>query len=179
VFAKGDAWLRRGDRLRRDAEGDYDFADRIGDTFRGKGGDLAPHEVAEVISVLPGVAEARVYGVRVCGTDGPVGIAALVIVTGFDLDALCAWLARELPPYARPLWLRLWPAMEGTGTFKHREVERMKEGSDPRRVGEPPSFARAEKGRFVPPDAAFFERLEAAQLRLSPPPHPRAGAPMA
>jgi fatty-acyl-CoA synthase len=166
VFEKGDAWFRTGDLLRCDTEGYYYFVDRIGDTFRWKGENVATSEVAEVISVVPGVAEANVYGVRVPGTDGRVGMAALVVKEGFDLEALHAQLAKELPTYARPLFLRLRPEMEVTGTFKHRKVELVKEGFDPRATREPLYFADADKGRFVPLDAALFERIEVGEVRL-------------
>jgi fatty-acyl-CoA synthase len=166
VFEPGDAWFRTGDLLRRDAEGYFYFVDRIGDTFRWKGENVATSEVAEVISVLPGVGEANVYGVRVPGTDGRAGMAALVVKEGFDLEALHAHLAKELPAYARPLFLRLRTEMEVTGTFKHRKVELVAEGFDPATVSEPLFFAEAEKGRFLPLDRTLFERIQAGDVRL-------------
>ena len=36
----------------------------------------------------------------------------------FDIKAFGEHVARELPSYARPLFVRLLPAMETTGTFK-------------------------------------------------------------
>jgi fatty-acyl-CoA synthase len=73
VFEKDDAWFRTGDLLKRDALGYYYFVDRIGDTFRWKGENVATSEVAEAISVFPGIKEANVYGVKVPGTDGRAG----------------------------------------------------------------------------------------------------------
>ena len=54
VFKKGDAWFRTGDLMRRDAHGYFYFVDRIGDTFRWKGENVATSEVTEALSVVPG-----------------------------------------------------------------------------------------------------------------------------
>ena len=106
VFKAGDAWMRTGDLMRRDADGFYTFVDRIGDTFRWKGENVAAFEVAGVLRACPGVAEAIVYGVSVPGADGRAGMALLKIDGQFDLDVLVRRL-ETLPPYARPLFLRL------------------------------------------------------------------------
>jgi fatty-acyl-CoA synthase len=146
VFAKGDAYFRTGDLLRVDADDYAYFVDRIGDTFRWKGENVATSEVAEVVTVCPGVREVNVYGVSIPGHDGRAGMAALVADDGFDAARLAAHVARELPSYARPLFLRIQPELEVTGTFKHRKVELVAEGFDPARVRDPLWFFDAERG---------------------------------
>ena len=64
--------------MRKDEQGYYYFVDRIGDTFRRKGENVATTEVAEVIGEFPGVLHANVYGVAVPGVEGRVGMATLV-----------------------------------------------------------------------------------------------------
>src|SRR5439155_76906 len=46
VFAAGDVWYRTGDLMRKDARGYFYFVDRIGETFRWKGENVATCEVA-------------------------------------------------------------------------------------------------------------------------------------
>ncbi|MBY0400570.1 long-chain-acyl-CoA synthetase, partial [Myxococcota bacterium] len=123
AFVPGDAYFRTGDLLRMDADGFYYFVDRIGDTFRWKGENVATSEVGEVISVDPGVDEANVYGVAIPGQDGRAGMAALVVNERFDLERVARAIHDGLAPYARPLFLRILPQMEITGTFKHRKVD--------------------------------------------------------
>ena len=67
--------------MRRDEHGYFYFVDRIGDTFRWKGENVATSEVAEALSAIPGIQEANVYGVKIPGADGRAGMAALWLST--------------------------------------------------------------------------------------------------
>ena len=64
VFEPGDAWMRGGDLMRKDARGFYYFRDRLGDSFRWKGENVSSFEVAQVLAACPGVRDANVYGWR-------------------------------------------------------------------------------------------------------------------
>ena len=78
VFARDDAWFRTGDLMRKDANGYFFFADRIGDTFRWKGENVSTTEVTEAINTFPGIKDANVYGVGVPGNEGRAGMAVIV-----------------------------------------------------------------------------------------------------
>jgi len=162
VLKAGDAWYRTGDLMRRDAQGFYYFVDRVGETFRWKGENVSTAEVLTVIAAVPGVEEGVVYGVSIPGADGRAGMAALVVDREFDLGALHRALVERLPIYARPVFVRLLPALETTGTFKPRKQELMREGFDPGAIGDPLYIDDPRAGSYRPLDrethAAIVER---------------------
>ncbi|WP_232629359.1 long-chain-acyl-CoA synthetase [Methylobacterium sp. Leaf118] len=164
VVKPGDAWMRTGDLMRRDAQGYFYFVDRIGDTFRWKGENVATTEVAEALSRTDGVAEACVYGVAVPGADGRAGMAALTIGLGFDVARLHADLAERLPAYARPLFLRLTEDLGHTETFKQKKAVLAEEGFDPARIADPLYIDR--DGAYRPIDPDLHAALAAGALRL-------------
>jgi fatty-acyl-CoA synthase len=166
VFAPGDAWYRTGDLMRRDAGGFFYFVDRIGDTFRWKGENVATSEVAAALLAFPGVREATVYGVAVPGTEGAAGMAALAADGALDFAALRAHLARRLPPYARPLFLRLKDRLETTATFKPQKTELKQQGFDLTVVRDPIYFDDPEQAAYVLLDAALYERINTGKIRV-------------
>jgi fatty-acyl-CoA synthase len=166
AFKKGDSYFRTGDLMRRDARGYFFFVDRIGDTFRWKGENVATSEVAEVISVFPRIKEVNVYGVEVPGADGRAGMAAITAGKGLDMAKLHAHIAQNLPGYARPLFLRIQDEIETTGTFKHRKVDLAADGFDPSRVRDPIFFDHPERGAYVSVDAALYRKITSGDVRI-------------
>jgi fatty-acyl-CoA synthase len=166
VFERGDAWYRTGDLMRSDDSGFYYFVDRIGDTFRWKGENVSTSEVAAAIGAFPGVKEANVYGVRVPGTEGAAGMAAITRSGNLDLAALHKHLAAWLPAYARPLFLRVADRLEATATFKHTKTNLQREGFDPSATSDAIYFDDPAKKAFVRLDAALFARITAGGVRL-------------
>jgi acyl-CoA synthetase (AMP-forming)/AMP-acid ligase II len=168
VFAAGDAWFRSGDLLRCDADGYYYFVDRLGDTFRWKGENVATQEVADVLNGAPGVSESNVYGVVVPGEDGRAGMAAIVLQPGARLDAaaLYAHASRHLPRYAMPAFLRLVPEMEVTGTLKQRKTALASDGYDPARVADPVLVRDDDAASYVPLTRESLAAIAAGHCRL-------------
>ena len=166
VFEKGDAYFRTGDLLRRDDDDYFYFVDRIGDTFRWKGENVSTAEVSQVVAACPSVREANVYGVEVVGADGRAGMASIVTDENFDLIDFADRIKGQLALYARPLFVRILPEIEVTGTFKHRKVEAVAEGFDPERVSDPLFFLDVKEGRYVPLDSAMYQKIQGGQIRL-------------
>jgi acyl-CoA synthetase (AMP-forming)/AMP-acid ligase II len=168
AFEAGDAWFRTGDLLRRDAGGWYYFVDRIGDTFRWKGENVATQEVADVLNGAPGVTESNVYGVEIPGADGRAGMAAVVLVDGaaFDGAGFYRHAAAHLPAYARPAFVRLLREMDVTGTLKQRKHALAAEGYDLARIGEPLFVRDDARETYVPLDAAVLHAVRTGRYRL-------------
>jgi fatty-acyl-CoA synthase len=151
--------------MRQDDEGYFYFVDRIGDTFRWKGENVSTGEVAEQLAQIPGVTEVNVYGVTVPHADGRAGMASLVAGPAFDLAGFQAQSEATLPPYAQPLFLRLQPEFETTGTFKYRKVDLVEDGFDLDKVKEPLYFKEPGVG-YVLMDKSILARINAGDIRL-------------
>ena len=146
VLKPGDAWFATGDLMTQDRDGYFYFVDRIGDTYRWKGENVSTTEVAERLSAVPGVHEATIYGVQVGKLDGRAGMASLVVGADFDIHTLHERVDAELPDYARPIFIRLQPQIEVTGTFKYRKMDLVADGFDPDRVRGPLYYKSPNKG---------------------------------
>jgi fatty-acyl-CoA synthase len=165
VFEKGDRWFATGDLMKTDADGYFYFVDRIGDTYRWKGENVSTNEVAERLLGCPGVKEANVYGVAVEGAEGRAGMAGLVVGPEFDIKAFGDEVARELPAYAQPLFVRILPLLETTGTFKTRKMDLIADGYDPGKIKGPLYFHDARKG-YVRITKSVFEKIGAGAVKL-------------
>ena len=166
AFEKGDAWFRTGDLMRRDEHEYFYFVDRIGDTYRWKGENVATSEVAEALGVVPGIKEVNVYGVTVPGAEGRAGMAALVAAPGFDPATLAGKIGGHLAPFARPVFVRLRPEMEITGTFKLKKVDLVKDGFDPGRIDDPLYWYNHASGRYEALSHAVFADIVAGRAKL-------------
>jgi fatty-acyl-CoA synthase len=166
VFEPDDAWYRTGDLMRMDSGSFYYFVDRVGDTFRWKGENVATSEVADAIMAFPGILETTVYGVAVPGTEGAAGMAVLVGKGDLKLAKLRKHLAGRLPPYARPLFLRVKDGIAVTGTFKHQKSDLAREGFDPQATPDAIYFDDPRTRSYVRLDTALAEHIRAGAIRL-------------
>ncbi|MEO0642185.1 MAG: long-chain-acyl-CoA synthetase [Pseudomonadota bacterium] len=166
VFETGDKWFRTGDLVRRDKDGYVYFVDRIGDTYRWKGENVATNEVSDVISKYKGVETANAYGVEVPGADGRAGMVAMTVTDDFDMSKFADHCRDNLPPYAVPLFVRIQPKAETTGTFKFRKVELVKEGFDLAQIDDPVWFLEPGSPEYVRMGPAHQTRLAASEYRL-------------
>ncbi len=165
VLARGDRWFATGDLMRQDADGYFYFVDRVGDTFRWKGENVSTTEVALQLQGAPGVREASVYGVAVPEANGRAGMAGLVVGPEFDIAKLAEHVRRELPPYAQPVFIRVLPQIDVTGTFKPRKLDLVAEGYDPAKITGPLYYRDEAKG-YLKITKAVFEKLQAGGVKL-------------
>jgi citronellyl-CoA synthetase len=173
AFEEGDAWFNSGDLMKQVDAGftlgypHYQFVDRVGDTFRWKGENVSTNEVGEIINGFHQVRISNVYGVTVPGTDGRAGMAALALEGGvdeLDLPALSEYVAARLPSYARPVFLRIEPEIDVTGTFKMVKGDLREQGYDPDKVSDPLYVMKPGSSTYEPLDrdyAAAIARGEA------------------
>jgi fatty-acyl-CoA synthase len=166
VLAPGDAWFRTGDLMRLDEGGYFHFVDRVGDTFRWKGENVATSEVNQAVLDCPGVVDATIYGVEIPGADGRAGMAAIVVDDRFDLMELQHHIARRLPAYAHPVLVRISAGLETTETFKQKKHQLVREGFDPRVVNDPLFFRDPKSGAYCAIDATSYPRLLDGSIRL-------------
>ncbi len=166
VFVKGDAWFRTGDLMRLDEQGFFHFVDRVGDTFRWKGENVATSEVNDAIRECVGVLDAATYGVAITGHDGRAGMAAIVIGEDFDLAAFADHIAARLPVYAQPLFLRISASLDATETFKQKKHQLAREGFDPDIVSDPMYFRDPASGAYRPLSAGDHARIVSGKSKV-------------
>ncbi|KAI9991319.1 hypothetical protein PInf_019000 [Phytophthora infestans] len=137
VFKKGDTYFRTGDLFKEDERHCWHFVDRVGDTFRWKGENVATNEVAEAVSKFSGLSEICIYGVQVPGNEGRACMAAMVFdEESFDLKEFARFVKQQLPSYAMPLFIRKLETMSVTGTMKQEKAKLRKEGMDPSKIAD-------------------------------------------
>ncbi|MEM9256446.1 MAG: AMP-binding protein, partial [Pseudomonadota bacterium] len=159
AFEPDDAWFNTGDLMRTVDVGfslgfkHYQFVDRLGDTFRWKGENVSTNEVGEILNGFEEIDFCNVFGVEIPGTNGRAGMAALMLnddVGELDSDGLSHYVCDNLPAYARPVFLRIQPKMDTTGTFKMVKGDLVKQGFDPSQVSDPLFVMRPRSERYEP-----------------------------
>jgi citronellyl-CoA synthetase len=169
VFESGDAWFNTGDLMKTVDVGfslgmpHYQFVDRVGDTFRWKSENVSTNEVGEIINGHPQVAFCNVYGVEIPRADGKAGMASLTLAEGvesLDVKSFSAHINEQLPAYARPVFLRIQPELDTTGTFKLVKGELRKQAYDLEQVTDPIYVLKPRSTVYE-----FLDRKFAAALR--------------
>ena len=106
-----------------------------------------------------------VVGVDVPGAEGKAGMACIVgNEESVDVEGLAEKVYRALPPYAVPLFVRLMPQADLTGTFKFQKTRLRDEGYDVTKVSDP--LFIMDKKTYVPLDMDKYQQLQNGQLRV-------------
>jgi citronellyl-CoA synthetase len=172
AFEPNDKWFNSGDLIKQVDAGftfripHYQFVDRVGDTFRWKSENVSTNEVGEIINQHPQVEICNVYGVEVPNADGRAGMAAIVlkdVVETLDLDDFYAFVTRELPAYARPVFIRVERDMDMTGTFKLVKGDLRKEGYDVRKITDPVYVMKPGTGKYERLNEAYLDVIMAGK----------------
>jgi fatty-acyl-CoA synthase len=168
VFKKNDCWFNSGDLVRDQGWWHIQFVDRVGDTFRWKGENVATNEVENALATVAGIEHGAVYGVTVPGADGRAGMAALTLKDGAEFNGarLARALQDALPAYAVPQFLRIQARQETTGTFKYRKVELKEAGFDPARVAEPLYVLLDRERGYETLTPEVFASIQRGEVRL-------------
>ncbi|KAA0703596.1 Long-chain fatty acid transport protein 6 [Triplophysa tibetana] len=168
VFVKGDAYFNTGDLMAEDEDNFISFKDRVGDTFRWKGENVATTEVSETLGQVDFIQEVNVYGVNVPGQEGRAGMAALVLrpECSFDGRKLFDLVMSELPSYARPLFIRLQESMEMTSTFKQQKFSLVQSGFNPSDISDPLYVLDSTERCFIPLSSCVYDTILTGERKL-------------
>lgn len=133
AFREGDCWFNSGDVMSPQGLWHAAFVDRLGDTFRWKGENVATTQVEAALASDGSVEDCTVFGVEVPRTGGRAGMAAVKLREGaeFDGQSLARAVYSQLPAYALPLFVRVVDSIEQTTTFKSRKVQLRDQGYGP------------------------------------------------
>ncbi len=127
LIRDGNLWWRSGDILRRNQEGFFTFVDRVGDSYRFKGENVASTDVEAVLMKSGYCKEAVVYGIKFPHIDGKIGMASLVLTKPID-EGFGDLVKRELASYALPYFLRISDTLHTTtSTLKIQKSHLAKE----------------------------------------------------
>ncbi|KAL1278622.1 hypothetical protein QQF64_025295 [Cirrhinus molitorella] len=167
VFKKNDSAYLSGDVLVMDELGYMYFRDRSGDTFRWKGENVSTTEVEGTLSTLLGQIDVAVFGVNVPGVEGKAGMAAIADSTGnFNCNSFLKEIQQALPPYARPIFLRISPCVDTTGTFKIQKTRLQREGYDPRLTTDQIYFLNSRAGCYELVTEDLYNAFEEGRISL-------------
>ncbi|XP_053118384.1 long-chain fatty acid transport protein 2-like [Hemicordylus capensis] len=168
VLKKGDCYFNSGDLLMKDHEGFIYFQDRVGDTFRWKGENVATTEVETTLTTLEFIQEINVYGVPVPGHEGKIGMAAISLMKGLSFDGrqLYRHAKDYLPNYAIPHFIRIREALEITETFKQCKSQLVKEGFDPAAISDPLFFLDDSEKCYIPMTLQIYNAIAEMKVKL-------------
>ena len=93
-------------------------------------------------------------------------MAAIVVNRQLNLAEFRRQLVLRLPPYARPLIVRITDRINSTATFKYVKTDLVREGYDPALTGDTIYFNNSLREAFVRLDSALYARIQTGDVRL-------------
>uniref|UniRef100_A0A6Q2WUY5 Long-chain-fatty-acid--CoA ligase n=1 Tax=Esox lucius TaxID=8010 RepID=A0A6Q2WUY5_ESOLU len=99
--------------------------------------------------------------------EGKAGMAAIADPTGtFDCETFLREVQQALPPYARPVFLRISPQVDTTGTFKIQKTRLQREGYDPRFSTDQIYFLNSRAGRYETVNEELYSAIAEGRMCL-------------
>ncbi len=175
VFEKGDAWFNTGDLLKTVNVGfslgfpHYQFVDRLGDTFRWRSENVSTNEVGEILNGYSEISMSNVFGVEVPGSEGRAGMAAVSLDEGVDqlnTADFSEYVQKNLAPFARPVFVRVQPTQEVTGTFKMVKKDLKEEGYDVNAVDDPIYVLKPRATEYELLDSDYLAEIQQGSARF-------------
>jgi carnitine-CoA ligase len=127
-----NGWFHTGDALRRDADGNYFFIDRVKDALRRRGENISSFEVESEIAAYPDVREVAVVAAKSDLSEDEV-LAVLAAAPGREIDPvkLIEFLRDRLAYFMIPRYIRILPELPKTPTQKVEKHLLREEGVTP------------------------------------------------
>ncbi|XP_070583634.1 long-chain fatty acid transport protein 2-like isoform X2 [Erythrolamprus reginae] len=168
VLKDGDSYFNTGDLLMEDHEGFIYFHDRVGDTFRWKGENVATTEVEMTLAASDIIEEVNVYGVPVAGHEGKVGMAAIRLKDGCSFDGKKLFIHTKdyLPSYAIPRFIRIKEKLEITGSFKQCKGPLVRDGFNPAIISDPLFFLDDSEKNYIPMTEEIYRSILEKKRKL-------------
>ncbi len=164
LFETGDVWWKSGDLLSSTEDGFYTFIERLGDTYRFKGENIACVDVEESIYTCGEFDEVAVYGISLPNLDGKIGMASLVTKEQLNLDIFLNKLQEKLPSYALPYIVKLAKEKHTTtSTLKIQKTALAKEGIE--------NYKKAKHfvlidGQYLELDQILYNKIKNSEIIL-------------
>jgi crotonobetaine/carnitine-CoA ligase len=114
-------WFHTGDMVRKDREGWFYFVDRLKDSIRRGGENIASYDVEQALLDFPGVADAAVVAHRMETEEQDEEIRAFLIFEpgrAFDAPALIRHLEQRLPRHCIPRYFQCLAELPMTSSGK-------------------------------------------------------------
>lgn len=126
-----NGWFHTGDILRKDADGNYYFVDRLKDAIRRRGENVSSIEVEAAVRSYPCVDEVIAVGIPVESEEEVMVVIVAKAGQALDPPALIEWLTPKLPYFAVPRFVRIVDAIPRTETNKQRKFPFREAGVTP------------------------------------------------
>ena len=126
-----NGWFHTGDAMRRDADGNYFFADRMKDAIRRRGENISSFEVEVEILAHPAVRECAVVAVPAASEDDVLAVVSCVPGGAIDPAELLEFLRPRLAHFMLPRYVRVLGEMPRTPTQKVEKYRLREQGVTP------------------------------------------------